>query len=658
MYSIVFFSIGQIAFALPQVNSGDDNRAEAKSCSTCSTASANPLDRLATLGRQTQNIELLPIERSQVKGSPIEYVSSSTGELAFAQTDLAFKDNPLLLFQRNYVSSRTEDFGLGRGWSFAFNDSIALNDNNAVLTSSTGDNFTYRRAEAKHYVLQTADSTDVKEFNVENGSTISAKNGDVTKVYKRTSGDYYLSQITVPGGFEVTINRNGNDKIRSISSVSGEINFDWSTGNIAKLLAVTDNTGRRISFGQSNNSLQNVTNVTGGKWQYDYAGGKISNVTDPANRIILRAKFDANGRAIEIGDAVGLNRLAYETNANNISTHTTFTDSLNYARVFQHTERGILTNVRDAKGTLLSIQYNESNQPIQLMDVNGATAAFEYDAQKRLTRQVAADGSEKVFEYAANGKLKAAIENGERTEIIYDNDGNLAERRSRRNGKNVRSTFNRRGQEVRLEVENGLVLDFEYDNKGRETAYVYSDTGRFEKTFDAAGRKKSEKMPSGFTHNYEYDANNQLVHQSDNRGRSGRVERDASGNLTKIINQNTEVQIFRDEAGRIVQLTNSRGQSRRYAYNSRGALTRFIGADGRDLRFQYNERGEMQSVVNAQNANFIYQRNQPFNFAKIQQNTSPKNFWQIQKISYANTSKNSMGDACAFGDAFESGGDG
>ncbi|MEJ7701421.1 MAG: hypothetical protein WKF71_17510 [Pyrinomonadaceae bacterium] len=101
IYSIVFFSIGQTANALPLANLSEDNRAEIKSCASCSTASANPLDRLATLGRRTQNIELLPIARSQLKGSPIEFISSSSGELAFAQADLAFKDNPLLLFQRN-----------------------------------------------------------------------------------------------------------------------------------------------------------------------------------------------------------------------------------------------------------------------------------------------------------------------------------------------------------------------------------------------------------------------------------------------------------------------------------------------------------------------------------------------------------------------------
>ncbi len=220
MYSIVFLLVGPVAFALPQGNLTKDTRTETKNCASSSVASANPYDRLANLGRQTQNIELLSVARSQGKGTPVELVSSSSGELAFAQTDLAFKDNPLLLFQRTYLSSRDEDVGLGRGWSFAFNDSIALNDNNAVLTTSIGDTYTYRRDEARHYVLQTSDSTDVKEFNVENGNTISAKNGDVTKVYKSTNGYYHLSQVIAPGGFEITINRTSNGRIRSISGLS------------------------------------------------------------------------------------------------------------------------------------------------------------------------------------------------------------------------------------------------------------------------------------------------------------------------------------------------------------------------------------------------------------------------------------------------------
>jgi len=166
-------------------------------------------------------------------------------------------------------------------------------------------------------------------------------------------------------------------------------------------------------------------------------------------------------------------------------------------------------------------------------------------------------------------------------------------------------------------------------------------------------------MPSGLIKSYEYNADNQLVRQSDNRGRAARVERDAGGNITKFINQNTEVEVSRDEAGRIVQVKNSRGQSRRYVYDSRGALIRFVGADGRDLRFQYNARGEMQSVLNAQNGGSIFQRNRRGILAKIQQNTNRNDFWQMQKISYASSPANTaVSRFCTFGDAFYTGGEG
>lgn len=92
-YSIFILSIGQVTQAITPTNSGIKIAVKDKSCSTCSALDslpANPLDRLAILGRQSQNNSLLPIRRSSVKGFPIDFVSSSTGELAFAVTDLAF----------------------------------------------------------------------------------------------------------------------------------------------------------------------------------------------------------------------------------------------------------------------------------------------------------------------------------------------------------------------------------------------------------------------------------------------------------------------------------------------------------------------------------------------------------------------------------------
>lgn len=336
---------------------------------------------------------------------------------------------------------------------------------------------------------------------------------------------------------------------------------------------------------------------------------------------------------------------------------TTVTDSLNYTRIFQHNERGNLTEVDDAGGILAKIGYDEANRPVQVTDANGAAQTFNYDAQQRLTRQRMPDG-EKVFEYSPNGKLAATVKNGERTELNYDGDGNLAESRTQKNGKNVRTIFNRRGKMVHQEVENGLSMNFEYDNKGHETAFVYSDIGRFEKAFDAAGRKIAEKLPSGLTYNYDYDANNKVIRKSDNRGKGFRTEYDASGALMKLVREEGSwSQIIRDPVGRIVEMRNSRGKSRRYSYNAHGALTEYIGADGRHFQFQYDARGTLQNVIKAQNASLIYRRDQPENLFGIQK-ANRNGILQIQNINYIASfagskvdlsSANSTDDFCLFG---------
>ncbi|MGI8470575.1 MAG: hypothetical protein ACR2N3_19220, partial [Pyrinomonadaceae bacterium] len=325
--------------------------------------------------------------------------------------------------------------------------------------------------------------------------------------------------------------------------------------------------------------------------------------------------------------------------------------------IFQHNERGNLTEVDDAGGILAKLGYDEANRPIQVTDANGAAQTFSYDAQQRLTRQQM-PGGEKIFEYSPNGKLAATVENGERTELNYDNDGNLTESRTQRGGKNVRTNFNRNGKIAHQEVENGLSMNFEYDNKGHETAFVYSDIGRFEKAYDAAGRKIAEKLPSGLTYNYEYDANNKVTRKSDNRGNGFRTEYDASGALTKLVkNDGSWSQIIRDQAGRIVEMRNSRGKSRRYSYNARGALTEYIGADGRHFQFQYDARGTLQNAIKAQNASLIYQRDQPKDFFGIQK-INQNSLLQIQNVNYItsfadskvdSSSINSADDPCLFG---------
>lgn len=129
-------------------------------------------DKLATLGRQSQNKSLLPVRKSVFKGVPVEYVSTATGELSFAVEDISFAGISPLFFQRVYSSNNNEDIGLGKGWNFAFNDKIEIDFDKATLTNSSGEKYEYvgegfiftKDSRTREFVLKTDEPALVQSF--------------------------------------------------------------------------------------------------------------------------------------------------------------------------------------------------------------------------------------------------------------------------------------------------------------------------------------------------------------------------------------------------------------------------------------------------------------------------------------------------------------
>jgi hypothetical protein len=93
---------------------------EKKKCVPCSAGlegdvDSSPIDKLASLGRRTQIQPFMPVQRLVFEGATVNFVSTSSGQLAFAVTDLELAGAMPLMFQRIYSSDRNEDRGLGAG---------------------------------------------------------------------------------------------------------------------------------------------------------------------------------------------------------------------------------------------------------------------------------------------------------------------------------------------------------------------------------------------------------------------------------------------------------------------------------------------------------------------------------------------------------------
>lgn len=577
---------------------------EKKKCAPCSAALENdaatdPLDKLATLGRRTQVQPFMLVQRSIFDGAVVNFVSTAFGQLAFAVTDLELTGVMPLMFQRIYSSDRNEDTGLGAGWSLVMDDRITLVKDKATMKTGNGAVISFQREAGGSFRLQADAPFPHQSFDLVNEETIREQVAGLTRTYVKVGDAYRLSRIADQNGNTIAISFDARGNMARIESSSGgTLTLDWSNGVQSRLLSVADNTGRRVAFKQDGNRLRAATDPAGAQWTYDYDSTRLTRAADPLGRILLRARYDRSGRAVEAGDAAGAYLYDYDsTSAAAVSRLTTVTDPMGAKTDFEHSENGTLTAITDSEGRSARLEYNAANRLVRVSNSLGDEAKFTYDAQNRPLRQWSTDGTDKSYSYDERGRINSVTEGGIRTDYTLDDNGQIITAQSSDSMSSYRASYNARGQLASLKSANREV-SFEYDGRGNKTAFTYSDVGRFGLERDAAGRVTTERFPSGLNIYDEYDARGWLSKQSDSRGRSTSVERDASGAPVAFVSGNGKrMSAVRDAAGRVIATTDSDGSTQRFAYDARGALTDYTDTHGRRFKYEYDRPGRLRSII-------------------------------------------------------------
>jgi YD repeat-containing protein len=570
-----------------------------------SAQNADPLDALATLGNRTKTNPFLPVARSISDGANINFVSTAKGTLSFAVTDLELYGTSPIMFQRVYSSDNREDAGLGMGWSFIFDDSIKVDENEALMTLGNGAIAVFRRTGGTHFVLQADEPNQHQSFDIVNPNTIVEETNNFTRTYTRIGNAFHLTQIRDANDNTINISFDARNHISRISNGAQSISLEWSNDTNARLVAVSDTDNRRVTFEQNAQGLRKVTDAAGAEWTFKYEGGQLTHAFDPTGRLLLRARYDNAGRAIEVGDVAGSYRYAYDTAAK----RTTVSDPLGAQTSIEHNARGAITTIISEDGQKISIERDAAHYPVRISNSLGDEMKFEYDAQHRLTRQTSSDGREQVNVYDERGWLTSKTETGERTVYERDTRGNVISATSSNSQNSYRAKRDARGKAISVESDAGAKLAFEYDAAGNEIAFTTAKQGRFEKEFDAAGKVVAHHLPSGTVIRYERDARGNIKKQYDNRGHSVTFERDASGAVTGVVMANgVWVRATRDDTGRIVELKNSFGKSRRFAYDARGALTDYTDAQGNSKHIEYDRKGLLTRIIDSDGRKTVIQR--------------------------------------------------
>jgi RHS repeat-associated protein len=293
---------------------------------------------------------------------------------------------------------------------------------------------------------------------------------------------------------------------------------------------------------------------------------------------------------------------------------------------------GSMAYIEDASGTIF-FQKEEGTDEFQSLSgeplVPGKEGRFIWTRRDRVR-----------FVYGSNGRLIEKVDaNGNRTELLYDDNGTLAQIRGPYESF-LQFITDDTGNVSRIESSSGLVVLYGYDgdklaqvrvNNGRPVRYTYNSEGRLARIddietgpvqfgYDSFGRVVTRMWADGSRERYEYDDATHTYRHIDSTGGISTIHRSEDKKREEIIDPLGNKTIVRfNDYGLPVSVTGPTGLTTKFFYDllgrqtsitsPQGGVTLFTYADSTNLiksitrpdgtrqDFIYDSRGNLLSVT-------------------------------------------------------------
>ncbi|WP_158887001.1 RHS repeat-associated core domain-containing protein, partial [Amycolatopsis anabasis] len=345
--------------------------------------------------------------------------------------------------------------------------------------------------------------------------------------------------------------------------MGGETRFEWDRYD--RLVAQTDAVGRTTRFLYNESGLPvAITRPDGAQTltEYDEAGQPVV-VIDP-DGAVWRYGYDERGNLVSTTDPAG-------------ATTTTTYD-----------ERGRRSSVVDPLGNVYRIEANDAGLTVSVVDPLGATTRYDRDQFGRVSAITDPVGGVTRLQWTVEGKLLS---------------------RTRPDGSTESWRYDGEGNEIEHVDPAGGVTRLERTHFDLVSARTNADGARTEFAYDSELRPISVTNPQGLVWRYEYDANGNLVRETDFNGRTLSYVRDAAGQLLERVDgTGARTTFHRDVLGSLLERRTPEGASTRFEYDRVGRILRAVNDDA-EVVFERDPLGRvLAETVNGRTVRSTYDR--------------------------------------------------
>ena len=536
---------------------------------------------IASAGNTAGEYQAILVDNANYLSQQGEYVSDANRLVGF---EFQQASDYQALAQRYSLGS----FGRGR---FFIGDVQAIVDEEGNVTiENSGTQRLFNLREDGSYVGATGDFAtltldgDVYRLEEQGGTvTVFRPNGSLDFIEdsngNRITAEYSAGQLTgltATNGDSLTLTRNGNNRITSVTDSVGRTttyNYD-ATGEL--LLDVTSPEGTTSYTYDDNFAITSIADGNGTEASFEY---------------------DDQGRLIRESFNEGAEEITYSYDDNG---EVTVTDASGATTQLSLNDRGQVAQLEDALGRNLRISYDEAGNPTRITAPDNSVLGFTYDDEGNLLSQVNPLGQRTEFTYESNFDLLESVTDPRGNAISYDYDesGNLlsinyadasVETFDYDEEGNITESVNRRAQEI----------SYTYNTRGQLLDQNNADGSFNQYTYDERGNLTSATDSNGTT-TLEYDEGDRLTQITYANGRSLAYTYDAGGRRTSMTDQDgNTVNYSYDSAGRLASLSDGDDNSIvGYSYDDVGRLTREDNGNGTYTTYTYDAAGQLTSLVN------------------------------------------------------------
>jgi len=541
-------------------------------------------------------------------------VNTLSGNLYIPRTDIyiparAF-DLDISFYYNSYLF--TEEYGYGKGWTFAYNIKYSHDTTPGTRLILWGDG-----REDKYDSLP--------------GGTYKSPRGFFNTLTQYQPGKYVLTELD---GMKYFFDNAVHKRITRMEEPNGNfINFTYTD---SLLTAMTNTAGQSITFSYNpQGRLASVTDAIAAPsrtytYTYDVAGN-LKEVKDPLNGKYqytylvngpMKSLADKNNNKIDIiyypdlsiSELVGCNKrlsFSYDT----ADQKTVVTDHLttgNQVTTYKYQTVDNLSWITSMSGNCcgfnISYEYDDQGNPTKMTDANGQVYTYTYDSSGNMLTATDPLNQVSIYTYTTDFKKINSFKDpkGNIYTMAYDSDGNMTQLTTP--GNNIyTATYNANGDIISSADPKGNVFTYNYDAYGNPTNVTGPNGYSATLSFDARGRLLSFTDARGNNSIAEYDILDRLKKITDPINNFALLNYDAQGNITSYINKNNETSTINyDASNRIVKVTGPTGNQANFTWDGMDNLTSVKNALGHETKMSYDTRNRLKGAKDPENNSAVY----------------------------------------------------